>query len=110
MSPRSFLSSGTGSAPMVWRWRYSCAGGVSPWGLSLRPIVVWLDLDLGTDRVSVILELVGVLDQGLLVFLLDVPHLDLRLLHVRCGRRLLRPPLDHVADGAVRARMLDRLL
>ena len=53
--------------------------------LALPLVGIRLHLDVGPDRVGVILEIGGVLDDILLAFFLDALHLDVSLLQPGAG-------------------------
>src|SRR5690242_18012775 len=77
----------------------------------LALITVGLNLDFGTDRIRVILEIRGVFENVLLIHVLDALHLDLGVFRSRCGSELLRPLLlGDVAAASARARLVHRLL
>src|SRR6202046_4602549 len=78
---------------------------------ALGLVGIRLDLDVRADRIGVVLQIGGILDDVLLAFLLNALHLDVGFLHAPRRDRLLGAPLlHHIAPGAARTRLLDRLL
>src|SRR4051794_20679775 len=76
--------------------------------LPLVLVRVGLDFDVAADRIGVIFQVVGGLQD---VFLLDILHaFDFHIHVFGRGRHLLRTlVLNHVAASAARTRLLDRL-
>ena len=97
--------------------RWAARGGrrgdvqdIAVWAVPFGLVGVRFDLDVGADRIGVILEVCGILHQVLLAFLLDAFDLDVSLLHAGSGHRLLGTPfLRHVSAGAARTQAPARI-